>query len=139
MRNAFDSVRMIAEPEHENIDDVLDIRFGKGASGRNTVPFFQTAAAAASGRVLCGETGMPAHGGLPSVIRRICRSKTRPDQFFALTADGIESPFCEIMQIRPGQTEAGTEFRFRKAPFQNYPLALGHGQASARVSFLIHV
>ena len=74
MREFFHSIGMIADPEHEDLDDFSDLVFREGISGWDAVPFPKAFAAAASGCMLGDETGMSPHRSLFAVMRRLSGS-----------------------------------------------------------------
>ena len=84
MRVVFHSIGMFANPEHEDLDDFSDLVFREGISGWNAVPFPKAFSAAASGCMLCDETGMTPHRSLFAVVRRLSGSEPVFDELAAL-------------------------------------------------------
>ena len=110
MREFFHSVGMFADPAHEDLDDFSDLVFREGMSGWDAVPFPKAFSAAASGCMLCDETGMTPHRSLFAVMLRLCGSEPFFDEIAALQFHDFESVFGKEPEFGFSQFETRPEF-----------------------------
>ena len=110
MRKSFHSGGMIADPVHEDLNDFADLSLGECASGKDAVPFPKAFSAAASGCMLCDETGMTPHRSLFAVMRRLSGSEPFFDEVAALQFHDFESVFGKEPEFGFSQFETRPEF-----------------------------
>ena len=130
MREFLHPIGMIADPEHKDLNDLLDLILGERLSGGDAMPFPKTFPAAASGRMLGDETGMSPHRGLFPVMERLSRSKPFFYETAALRSNDVESVFRKKPEFCFTQREAGSEFGSGKSLFQDQPVFRSHENPS---------
>ena len=98
-------------PSHQEIDDARLAFRGNLSSFGNLPPFFKTASAAGCRCVLSLEDGMPAHGSLSSVARRICRCKACADEVGGMATYRCHAFIRNILSVCRRKPETRSELR----------------------------
>ena len=99
------------DPNHQEIDDARLAFRGNLSSFGNLPPFFKTASAAGCRCVLSLEDGMPAHGSLSSVVRRIRRRKVRADEVCGMAPYRRHALIRNILSVCRRKPETRSELR----------------------------
>ena len=99
------------DPGHQEIDDARLAFRGNLSSFGNFPPLFKTASAAGCRCVLSLEDGMPAHGSLSSVVRRIRRRKARADEVGGMAPYRRHAFIRNILSVCRRKPETRSELR----------------------------
>ena len=98
-------------PNHQEIDDAR-LAFQRNLSSfGNFPPLFKTAPATGCRCVLSLEDGMPAHGSLSSVVRRICWRKACADEVGGMAPYRCHAFIRNILSVCRRKPEPGSELR----------------------------
>ena len=98
-------------PSHQEIDDARLAFRGNLSSFGNLPPLFKTASAAGCRCVLSLEDGMPAHGSLSSVVRRIRRRKACADEVGGMAPYRRHAFIRNILSVCRRKPETRSELR----------------------------
>ena len=132
-------------PNHQEIDDARLAFRGNLSSFGNFPPLFKTASAAGCRCVLSLKDGMPAHGSLSSVVRRIRRRKARADEVCGMAPYRRHAFIRNILSVCRRKPEPRSELRSCKLRerFINSHLSPRNHQPSpmicAIISFILSV
>lgn len=87
------------DPGHQKVDDPALLILGKLPALRHSIPFFQTAPAAAGTCVLCEKYRMTTHRRLLPVIGDLRRCKPLCNKIFGMAANGVHTFLHDIVPI----------------------------------------
>ena len=104
-------LQLARNPCHQKVDYSMLLFAGHLNPTRDLPPLGEAITTTAGASVLGFENRMTSHRSLLAVVRRVCRSESRPYKVFAMPANRCHPLLCDILPVRSGEVETAPELR----------------------------